>query len=76
MPPVPRAALARVYRETLSSESARNALRRYIGRIVIPAAGLCKAIGTAAAMGLEPGGMVGCGGLHPPIPPALFEVAA
>jgi hypothetical protein len=72
MPPVPRADLPRVCRETvaglsddLSSESARNALRRYIDRIVIPAVGLRKAIGNPAAMGIELGGIVGCGGTQP-----------
>ena len=60
MPPVPRADLARVYRDTvaglsddLSSESARNALRRYIDRTVIPAVGLRKAIGNPALWGLN-----------------------
>ena len=42
--------------------SARDALRRYIDRIVIPPDGLLRVIGNPAAMGLEPGGMIGCGG--------------
>jgi hypothetical protein len=60
----------------LPSAECAYALRRYIDRIVIPAVGLRKAIGNPAAVGLEPGGMVGCGRLHPSIPPVLIETAA
>ena len=69
LPPVPHADLARVYRDNIARlsadlypESARDALRRYIDRIVVPPDGLLRVIGNPAAMGLEPGGMVGCGG--------------
>lgn len=68
--------LARLYRETVANLSAddpaaRQALRGYIERIVIPPAGLLTVIGKAEAL---LGGFDGCGGWIPATPPALFEV--
>lgn len=87
MPPVPSANLARIFREKVAqftaalsdatqSIGAREALRRYIDRIVIPVDGLLTVVGNPAAMGLEPGATVGCGGTQPTIPPELYTKAA
>jgi site-specific DNA recombinase len=66
----------RRFAQGVDSPAAREALRGYIARIVIPPDGMLRVIGDPAAMGLEPGAMVGCGGLRPTIPPELLETAA
>lgn len=85
---LPSANLAQVFRATVAAlterlsegaagEGVGQRLRSFIDRIVIPPDGLLRVVGNPAAMfGLDPGGMVGCGGVHPTIPPGVYEAAA
>jgi hypothetical protein len=66
------ARLAAGLKETSTMDRARQTLRSYIERIVIPPDGLLTVVGNQAAMlGIEPGGMVGCGGSQPPLSATL-----
>ena len=66
--------------------TARQALRGFIDRIVIPPEGLLQVVGNlgvmlAAAQGRSPSaedacGISGCGGSQPPVPHAIYIAAA